>query len=357
MKRNLLRLFLFSALLLSLLSCREIAKQPEEIKLTGDINNHFYQNLSQEQRSIYDAILTGLVTHKERIDIPRREMAEISKIWGYILRENPKIFYATTFTLSTRSKSTRATVTPDYLFSRSVINEYTEIIDEHLTVFDVVRYSSELDRELFVHDYILRNFHYDHDLGEFAYNVLGLILYRTAVCQGIAYYVKMVLDYLDVFSLVVFGRGNDPTTGVSEGHAWNIVRIDGLYYHLDATYNLSLSDRRNRYDYFNLSDFDIKKDHIISDVNLPACITSDRDYYTLNGMTVNGLSALDRYFNDAIRRGEKTIIVKVNNVASNRRNADIIFDKALQKYVDIMQRNTRAKVSYNESQMVFEIQF
>jgi hypothetical protein len=357
MKNKLLVVTLFSIILLSLTCCGDISQKPEEITLSGDINNHFYSKLSLEQRDIYDIILTGLVFQKERIDIPRREMAEISSIFGYLLRENPKIFYTNTFTLSTRSKSTRATVIPDYKYTRSQITEYTELIERHLQNFEHIKYASDFEKELYVQNYILKNFRYDHNLGELAYNVLGLILNRTAVCQGIAFYVKMVLDHLDVHSLVVYGRGNDPTTGISEGHAWNIVRIDGLYYHLDATYNLSLSTRRNRYDYFNLSDFDIKKDHIISDKNLPLCFTSGQDYYTLYGMTVNGMAALDNYFANAIRHGEKTIIVKVNNVAFSQRNVDMIFDKALQKYVDIMQRSARAKVSYNESQMVFEIQF
>ena len=60
--------------------------------------------------------------------------------------------------------------------------------------------------------------------------------------------------------------GNNPDKGIKYRHTWNIVRINGKYYHLDATFDNTLT--RNctigeeiRYDYFNLEDKSIFRDH------------------------------------------------------------------------------------------------
>ncbi len=71
---------------------------------------------------------------------------------------------------------------------------------------------------------------------------------------------KYFLDYLDIESMIVVGSAN------GENHAWNIVNIDGDYYHIDATWDDPVTDDGTDtiiYDYFNLKDKDIEKKLII----------------------------------------------------------------------------------------------
>lgn len=54
--------------------------------------------------------------------------------------------------------------------------------------------------------------------------------------------------------------------GIKYRHTWNIVRINGQYYHLDATFDNTLGKNEDdsvsiRYDYFNLDDKNIFRDH------------------------------------------------------------------------------------------------
>ena len=64
---------------------------------------------------------------------------------------------------------------------------------------------------------------------------------------------------------------------------WNIVRIGGTYYHLDATFDNTLgkSDKVEdiRYDYFNLDDKQIFKDHEPLIAAAPHCTDHDHFYY------------------------------------------------------------------------------
>lgn len=77
--------------------------------------------------------------------------------------------------------------------------------------------------------------------------------------------------------------GNNPEKGIKYRHTWNIVKIGGVTYHLDATFDNTLGKDNItgeiRYDYFNLPDKQIFRDHEPLIAPAPACTDGDRFYY------------------------------------------------------------------------------
>ena len=78
--------------------------------------------------------------------------------------------------------------------------------------------------------------------------------------------------------------GNNPEKGIKYRHTWNIVKIGGTYYHLDATFDNTLGKhsfgaKEIRYDYFNLDDKNIFRDHEPLIAPAPACTDGDHFYY------------------------------------------------------------------------------
>lgn len=78
--------------------------------------------------------------------------------------------------------------------------------------------------------------------------------------------------------------GNNPEKGIKYRHTWNIVKIGKTYYHLDATFDNSLgkcfeTGAEIRYDYFNLDDKAIFRDHEPLIAPAPACTDGDHFYY------------------------------------------------------------------------------
>ena len=66
--------------------------------------------------------------------------------------------------------------------------------------------------------------------------------------------VKILCDELGIWCIVALSDAN-PDKGIKYRHAWNVIRIDGKYYHLDVTFDNTLSrDDAVRYDYVNLAD-------------------------------------------------------------------------------------------------------
>ena len=77
--------------------------------------------------------------------------------------------------------------------------------------------------------------------------------------------------------------GNNPEKGIKYRHTWNIVKIGGTYYHLDATFDNTLGKDREtseiRYDYFNLDDSQIFRDHEPLIAPAPHCGDHEHFYY------------------------------------------------------------------------------
>jgi hypothetical protein len=286
-------------------------------------------------------------------------MNEISLIFDAITLDNPLIFYIESFKLASDLSSGKCLFYPVYKYSRGFIKENTKRIKEYLQVFDVAKSKSDIEKEYFVHDYCLKHFKYDYTFGEEAFTPLGLVLNGTAVCEGIAKFTKLALNYLGVKSLVVSGKGKNPEHERSEGHAWNIVMINDKTYHLDVTFDLTISEKINRYDYFNLCDDDIKKDHSFGG-NVPKCETKGGDYFTTNSLLARNPTELETIIKNKLKRGEKSILVKLENV----KNVNKITDKVL----DIAQKEQGKRVAgilfggslsviSNIAQYVFEINF
>jgi hypothetical protein len=119
---------------------------------------------------------------------------------------------------------------------------------------------------------------------------------------------------------------------------------------------MTLKSKVNRYDYFNLSDDEIKKDHIIVD-DVPVCVTAGKDYYSINSLSVNSLGALAPYIEKSLKQGKKNILVKIKNEIYTENIPTQIVNIAGQQYSKVHASNVSIETSYNSSQMVFEISF
>lgn len=87
--------------------------------------------------------------------------------------------------------------------------------------------------------------------------------------------VKILCDELGIWCIIALSEANHEK-GIKYRHAWNVIKIGGQYYHLDATFDNTLSkDDTVRYDYVNLSDKQIARDHEPVIWKVPACPDGD----------------------------------------------------------------------------------
>lgn len=128
---------------------------------------------------------------------------------------------------------------------------------------------SDLDKEKAIHDYIVIHTAYDFrnyengTLPGTTFNDYGVLINGSAVCEG---YSKAMLKLMRMAGLQaksVVGYGIDSTNNKIP-HAWNMVEINGLFTMVDATWDDPVPDEKNMvyYNYFDVSDSDLAKDHL-----------------------------------------------------------------------------------------------
>ena len=149
-----------------------------------------------------------------------------------------------------------------------------------------------------------------------------------------------------LWCIVAVGEINDKATGVVGPHAWNVIRIDGKYYHLDVTQMLSINStiiKPFRYLYYNYSDSEIRINHIWN-VKLPSCtnVYTDR---TSASNTTSGITAISTLYE--VRVGLTETLNNKGKQFSFRSNIKCDNDTELMKLINLA-TSTAIKTSVNK---------
>ena len=245
---------------------------------------YYYTKMSKPQQAVYYAIYQGLMALSDSFQVPKLEGRELSDVFFQLRLDHPEIFWAEGFHYRYYQDSGNITFLPEYIFEKGKIKEHQKALKAR--VEKLVRPAmklSEWEKEKYVHDFICENVHYDKLKKSYSHEIIGPLGQGVGVCEGIAKSVKVLCDALGIWCMIAI-CGNNPEKGIKYRHTWNIVKIGGTYYHLDATFDNTLGKhsfgaKEIRYDYFNLDDKNIFRDHEPLIAPAPACTDGDHFYY------------------------------------------------------------------------------
>lgn len=151
---------------------------------------------------------------------------------------------------------------------------------------------SEKEIVLAAHDWIVTNLVYDR--GELlaipkktpdTENPYGALTLRQGICMGYTTLFQLFMDMLGIDSQIITGEGKG--TDVWEEHAWNLVQIDGKYYHVDTTWDDFLPDEEGRmpfHMYMLVPDTAMDVFHRWNHDNYPIADSEDLLYYESMGL-------------------------------------------------------------------------
>ena len=224
--------------------------------------------------------------------------------------DHPEIFWAVGFKYRHYKDSPNLILIPEYIFDKNKIREHKKAL--HARVEKLVRPAakfSEWDKEKYVHDFICENIRYDKLKKTYSHEIIGPLGHGVGVCEGIAKSVKILCDALGVWCVIAI-CGNNPEKGIKYRHTWNIVRINGQYYHLDATFDNTLGRNEDdsvsiRYDYFNLDDKNIFRDHEPLIAPAPACPDGSHSYYREKKLSFTKIEDVYKRALQAARKGRE----------------------------------------------------
>lgn len=131
---------------------------------------------------------------------------------------------------------------PEYLFEKAKIKEHQKAMTARVEkITREAKTFSQWDKEKYIHDFLCENVHYDKLKKPYSHEIIGPLGHGVGVCEGIAKSVKVLCDALGIWCMIAV-CGNNPEKGIKYRHTWNIVKIDGQYYHLDVTFDNTLGN-------------------------------------------------------------------------------------------------------------------
>lgn len=190
---------------------------------------------------------------------------------------------------------------------------------------------SDFERETAIHDYLVQNCRYDEEnlnkgtIPPDSHNAYGALVTGTAVCEGYAKAAKLLLDMAGVENQVMIG------TSKGESHAWNLVRIQGSYYHLDVTWDdpiMANGGETLQYTYFNLNDREMSKDHQWDKSAYPAATDTQYNWFAYHGLVVNSPEELVKSLVQAVRDGNSRPMFKLGGYTSGDYKVEALIQEA-----------------------------
>ena len=271
----------------------EELRQMEVAQSEEGHQEYYFKQLTEEEQRVYRELLKGIRAREKEFYLTISDDDSIDRSYHAVLKDHPEIFwvhnrekiYKTTY-----SDSDYCVFTPGYTYTDSDIDEIQTAMEQS---FQEVRAlipedAGDYEKVRIVYTYVID--HTQYQTGEDDQSIAGVFWKKSAVCAGYAGAVQYLLERLDIPCIYVDGS----TKGSTEGHAWDIVKIDQEYYYVDAT-NGDQPDFLNGdaaqleehktiiYDYLCPFPEEYEKTYTPSEeLTVLACTAKDLDFYVLN---------------------------------------------------------------------------
>lgn len=284
------------------------------------MNSVYYDKLGVN-RHCYDAALQCIRNRGRSFSVSGSVQA--GELVVHVLNEHPELFYVGQ-EFRVLSSFIKREVIPVYLYSPTEVSQIRrelETVAQDLIGQLINDHQSDYDKVRVLHDYLKNNLEYDQaaafsqrpnerNIAQ-AHNVVGALLKHKCVCEGFAKAMKFLCDKIGLECWVVGGKGSSPLA--SGPHAWNIVKINGYYHHVDVTWDNQYAEAAEipNYGYLNLSDEEIAKDHTWDRRLYPACPSSPYNYFRVNNALLSSRAQLESFLYNSFQMEEELVMFRV----------------------------------------------
>ncbi len=242
------------------------------------ICEHFKSKLNQRGKLCYESMLDAFVRLQPNAPCKSMYTQEITDAYVAVYNDHPELFYLSNAPQMAKKVGflgNSSSIISNFIFSQGEIFQYRMAMDKIVKNLSIStsKLSDEIEIEKLVCDYILKNTTYEIN-NTYNQNAATVLIKGKGQCSGISKAVKFIFDYLDIECIIVDGTAKDSTSGRVGPHNWNIVNINGDYYHLDVTFMIGANMSKRQpfnYRYLNYSDSQISIDHQWDKSKYPQC--------------------------------------------------------------------------------------
>lgn len=324
----------------------------EEVQCTVK-QEYYFQQMDKSRQTVYREMLDGLTKLSAEFPVMKLDGRELTDLLFRLRLDHPEIFYVCGFKYRFTEDSRYVQMVPEYLFERKKIREHRKALEGRVT--RLVRQAetlSEEKKEAFIHDFICSNVTYDKLKKQYSHEIIGPLQQGVGVCEGIAKTVKLLCGRLGIECVIAVSRAA-PEHGVKYRHAWNVLKLGGKWYHLDATFDNSLGRYgTKRFDYYNLDDRKIFRDHQSLLYPVPPCSDGDSFYYKENRLSLTKTEEVGKRMKAVLRKKQPFFVFHWRGGGMNR---EILTEILIEASGAAKEKGKAVRLSFNAPQSVVEL--
>ncbi len=305
----------------------EFIDVPDEMILS-----YGYEQLDKSGRVIYNLISDAMKNCQPTVEIPNVDRT--GKLYNRVLElircENLGYFHLKSRSIGSRTIASKSfNIDFEYRYTAEEAN--TMLRKAETAADDIIMKitpdMTEYDKLKLFHDEIITGCKSSTD-GEYADNIYGALVDGQALCEGYAKAFSYLCGRVGIENTIVTGYAD-------EAHMWNMVKLDGNWYHVDLTWDhpdAALSAAYPDavlYNYFLVSDADITDERTIDDslFTPPRATGSVMNYFYHEGMYADSyeaaLNAIESGCRNAAENGRHSFQIKL---ASDELYAQVLSD-------------------------------
>lgn len=247
--------------------------------------------LGKTARANYDALNKAVALHQERV-LFTGSLEDVNLALTALNMDHPEYFWYKALgarIIASTPLAEKSELKLTYTMPRSQAAAVQNRVDAYVSrVLARVKHArNEYEKILGVYRYIIENTDYVRSVKDQSF--LSVMLHRKGTCVGYARCFQYLMYRLNIPCVLALGKGTGGRAR-GEGHAWNVVRCEGHWYHVDVTWGDPVDAAGKpgdhvTYTYCLVTDREVFKTHTPNrDIPLPVCNHTRYNYYRQRGL-------------------------------------------------------------------------
>ena len=328
-----------------------------------------YERLSDDEKAVYDQIYQAVLAYAERTGPLVREVTKerCFEIMNAVIYDNAEIFWCAKGMGSVmyNSAGIAVDVVFKYIMTQAEYKSRKKKIEKAIKPFlkGIKPSMSDYEAALRTYENIVSIIDYD-SIGykeqkqdpdrdkkpDNLRSIYGVFVEKKAVCAGYAKAFQYITNRLGMECTYVRGPCHD-----GEWHAWNIIKLEGDYYYVDATWDdhTNTDERKNgrsevSYDYFCITTQELLKSRNIQKMEqYPECTARKCNYFVRSNLYFEAYDAarLQKSIQSGLKAGVKHFSFKAKDAALMQ----LIYTRLMKErgFMDILNSSELAKKGYD----------
>lgn len=272
---------------------------------------------SREERLLYQEILRSLQNREQETELSTLDQDLLEPVFRCVMADHPEIFYVDGYTSTSYrlgSALKKITFSGDYTMEDREIERRSVLLEAELERWlSDMPAESDYEKVKYLYEYLISHTEYELGCAD-SQNICSVLLNGRSVCQGYAKAFQLLCQRAGIPAFLVTGKVR------GQGHAWNLISVDGQWYYVDPTWGDASYRQEDEYppsaypavnyDYFCVTTQQIAMTHSPDEsIELPECTAVEAQYYRHEGLYLESADPerVRAIFDRAAQSGAETV--------------------------------------------------